>query len=71
MHAAKLEHSKRLQSVLKALWYSEVPLTTWDLIHISGQCAISSAVSELRDPINNIPIECKCIRRGVFEYTLI
>ena len=69
MHAAKLERSKRLQSVLKALWYSEVPLTTRDLIRRTGQCAISSCIQELRE--NGIRIECKCIRRGVFEYTLI
>ena len=65
MHAATLE-SGRLQKVYFALLSG--PKTTWELIQITGCCAISSIISELRS--NGIDIICTCIRKGVYQYSL-
>lgn len=69
MHFAKLEHSDRLKRVLDILKenFGE-PKTTRDIIKKAGVCAVNSAISELR--ANGIEIRCRCIKRGIFEYTL-
>lgn len=67
MHAAKLEKSNRLQRVLAVLGNGR-PKTTREIVREADVCAVNSIISELRH--NGIPIFCKPIRKGVFEYYL-
>jgi len=67
MHNAKLKTSGRLQRVFAVLSGGE-PKTTRQIIREGRCCAVNSIVSELR--ANGVKIECKNIRRGVFEYRL-
>lgn len=66
MHYAKIEKSDRLKRVYARLLQG--PATTLQIIQDSGVCAVNSAIAELRE--NGIGIECKALRRGVFEYRL-
>lgn len=66
MHSAKLQTSERLQKVFRVLLQG--PHTTREIIHKTGVCAVNSIADELRD--NGIPVDCKCLRRGVFEYSI-
>ena len=66
MHSAKLSKSDRLQRVHNAL--KRRPMTTLELVKEASVCAVNSIISELR--CNGIDIECKCLGRGKFEYTL-
>jgi hypothetical protein len=59
MHSARIEKSKRLQSVDKAL-ASGTEMSTRELIQATGMCAINSIISELRDNGKDI----RCHRRG-------
>lgn len=63
MHAAKLEHSPRLQRLLSVLrqgrWYS-----TRELVKLAEVMAINSAADELR--ANGFNVECE--RRGQYWY---
>lgn len=68
MHNAKLENSDRLRRVYNALLAG--PKTTLQLIREAQVCAVNSIVAELKAPPNNIPIVYKCLRRGIFEYSI-
>ena len=59
MHAARLNHSERLQSVLAVLADGEEH-STLDIIHEAGVCAVNSIVAELR--ANGRRIECRQTR---------
>lgn len=63
MHAAKLEHSPRLQQLLSVLrqgrWYS-----TRELVKLAEVMAINSAADELRE--NGFDVQCE--RRGQYWY---
>lgn len=67
-HAANLATSERLQRVLALLsdgdWHS-----TRDIQNQAFVCAVGECASELRAPINNIPVECKFID-GNYHYRL-
>jgi len=67
MHAARLDKSTRLQRVLRLLsdgrWHG-----TRDIIALARVCAVNSCVSELR--ANGLPVACRCVGRGLFEYRL-
>jgi len=67
MHAARLEHSARLQRVLELLgdgrWYS-----TLDIVVGAGVCAVNSCVAELR--VNGVDIVCRRVGKDRFEYRL-
>ena len=67
MHAARLEHSPRLQRVLQLLgdgrWYS-----TLDIVIGAGVCAVNSCVAELR--ANGFDIACRRVGKDRFEYRL-
>lgn len=56
MHAARLDHSPRLQAVLRAL-SDGAERSTLDLVRETGRCAINSIVSELR--ANGYAIHCR------------
>jgi len=68
-HAARLKSSLRLQRVLSLLrdgnWHS-----TRDIQNNAYVCAAGECVSELRAPVNNIPVECRYIDRQ-YRYRLI
>jgi hypothetical protein len=66
MHKATLEKSDRLQRVYNLL--RERPHTTLEIIQKAGVCAVNSIVAEIR--ANGIPVQCTCLRKGVFEYRL-
>lgn len=67
MHYAKLENSERLQELLRLLLLG--PHTTLQILEQTEHvAAVSPAISELRK--NGIAVRCKCLRRGVFEYSL-
>jgi hypothetical protein len=66
MHNARLERSDRLRRVLNLLLLG--PHTTWQISREAGVCAVNSIIAELR--ANGIPVNCRCLRRGVFEYSL-
>lgn len=68
MHFAKIEGSNRLQKVLRVL-EDGTPKTTLEIATTTKLCAVGSAIGELRR--NGYNILCRCIRRGVFEYTLL
>ena len=59
MHAARIDHSPRLQAVLAAL-KAGGERSTLDLIHETGCCAVNSIVSELR--ANGHEIHCRQTR---------
>lgn len=67
MNAAKLEKSPRLQRVYEAL-QKHGPLTTMQIIQTAKVCAVNSIIAELR--ANQIPIDCKCLEPGVYQYRL-
>lgn len=68
MHAARIDHSPRLQRVLALLsdgrWYS-----TLDIVVGAGVCAVNSCIAELR--ANGLPIVCRRVGRDRFEYRLL
>lgn len=66
MHSARLENSDRLRKVYELLMSG--PKTTMEIVQGAGVCAVNSIVAELRT--NGIEIDCKCLRKGVFEYRL-
>lgn len=66
MNSARIEKSKRLQSVDKAL-SKGVEMSTKELIQATGMCAINSIISELRDNGKDI----RCQRRGGAWYYLM
>ncbi len=68
MHNAQLKTSGRLQRVLAVLQDGQ-PKTTRQIIREGRCCAVNSIVSELRR--NGIKIECKAVKKGVFQYRLI
>lgn len=63
MHAARLEHSPRLQRTLAylrdGLWH-----TTRDIVHGAEVCAVNSCIDELR--VGGFDIRCE--RRGQYWY---
>jgi len=66
MHSARIEKSDRLQRVYTCLLRG--PKTTLQIAQEAGVCAVNSIVEELRD--NGIDIDCKCIKKGVYQYRL-
>ena len=66
MHYAKLENSERLRRVRDLLLRG--PHTTRQIVQEADVCAVNSIIAELK--ANDIPIQCKCLRRGVFEYSI-
>jgi hypothetical protein len=68
IHAATVEGSERLQKVLDLLrQYKE--RTTLQIIMGAGVCAVNSIIAELRE--NGYLINCRCVARGCFAYSLI
>lgn len=55
MHAARLENSARLQRVMELLEKGG-EYSTRDIIRGADVCAVSAIISELRNPINGVPI---------------
>lgn len=55
MHAARLDHSPRLQRVAEFLADGRAH-TTLDIVRGASVCAVNSCVAELRE--NNIDIRC-------------
>lgn len=68
MHRTDLDNSDRLRRVLDCL--KRGARTTREIIQEADVCAVNTIIAELKAPPNNIPIECHCIRRGVYEYSL-
>ena len=66
MHSAKLETSQRLQRTLAVLKQGKA--TTRQIIRKAHVCAVNSIIAELR--ANGIRIECRCVEKGIFEYSL-
>lgn len=56
MHAARIEHSDRLQRVL-ALLADGRPRTTLDIVTEARVCAVNSIAAELR--ANGVPVVCQ------------
>ena len=67
LHAARIEHSPRLQRVMALLndgqWHG-----TRAIVHAAEVMAVNSAISELR--ANRVDVECRCVGRGLYEYRL-
>lgn len=67
MHAARIEHSDRLQRVLALLsdgaWHS-----TLDIVFAARVCAVNSCVAELRH--NGVRVDCRKVGKDRFEYRL-
>jgi hypothetical protein len=67
MHAARIEHSERLQRVLALLsdgaWHS-----TLDVVFAARVCAVNSCIAELR--ANGVRVDCRRIGKDRFEYRL-
>ena len=57
MHAASLAKSPRLQRTLNVLKAHPAGLTTMELVHQTGSCAVHSDAAELR--ANGIPVSCE------------
>ena len=72
MHAGKLSNSPRLRRLLDVLEAHPDGLTTMELIHWTGSCAVHSDVAELR--ANGIKVGCQYERtvngRRVYRYRL-
>ena len=66
MHSAKLKTSKRLQRTLRVLRRGKA--TTRQIIRKAHVCAVSSIIAELR--ANGVKIDCRCVEKGIFEYSL-
>lgn len=67
IHYAKLENSERLQELKRLLLRG--PHTTLQILEQTEHVrAVSPAITELRK--NGVPVNCKCLRRGVFEYSI-
>lgn len=68
MRAAKLANSERLQRLVNFLsdgsWHS-----TLEIVHGAKVCAVNSAISELRDPINGLEIDGHW-RKKIFYYRM-
>lgn len=58
MHAARLEHSPRLQRVHDLLSDGR-EYSTFEIVHAAKVCAVNSIISELRD--NGCEIKCRQI----------
>ena len=67
IHYAKLKNSPRLQRLLKVLKRGRA-YTTRELMYLADICAVGTAVAELRR--NGFQIDCKCVSKGLFSYTL-
>lgn len=67
MHYAKFKNSDRLRRVYDLLLLG--PHTTRQIVQEANVCAVNSIIAELK--ANGYPIRCKCLRRGVFEYSLL
>ena len=67
IHAARLEHSPRLQR-LYALLQDGRRHSTRDCVMNAHVMAISSAITELR--ANGIAVESGCVGKGLWEYWL-
>ncbi len=67
MHYARIESSPRLQRVL-ALLSDGRPRTTREIVIEGNVCAVNSIIAELR--ANGFDIECRHIKKGLFEYEL-
>lgn len=65
MHAARLDHSERLQRVA-ALLAGGGEYTTLEIIQQAGVCAVNSIIAELR--ANGRDVRCKAISRGIYVY---
>lgn len=65
LHAARLDHSPRLQRVARYLaggdWRS-----TRDIVAGADVCAVNSAIAELR--ANGLSVETRCAGAGRYEY---
>lgn len=69
MHARSLKTSKQLQKFYTFLLHRG-PATTREIIQGTGICNVSTAASELRHSKNGIPVDCKQIAHGIFQYSL-
>lgn len=67
IHAANIDKSKRLQKFIGFLGTGEWR-TTREIIEATGICAVSAVASEVR--ANQIAVDCKCVKRGVYAYRL-
>ena len=67
LHAARLDHSPRLQRVLALLGDGQWRGTR-EIVMAAEVMAVNSAISELR--ANQIDVECRCVGRGRYEYRL-
>lgn len=68
MHRTDIDNSPRLRLVYDCL--RRGPHTTLQLLHETGLTDIRTPIAELRFPPNNIPINGRFIRKGVYEYSL-
>lgn len=70
MHAASLSRSHRLQKTLDVIRAHPGGCTTYELVLLTGSCAVHSDVAELR--ANGIPVSCAYERtangRRVYRY---
>lgn len=68
INAAKIETSRRLQSVMDVLrdgnWHG-----TREIMRTADVCAVNSIITELR--ANDIAIVTRCVGRGRYEYQQI
>ena len=70
IHYAHLATSARLRRCLSVLCDAAPEgLTTREIIRKSHVCAVNTVVAELK--ANGIEIDCRCIRRGRYKYTLV
>ena len=68
IRAAHIETSPRLQRLMRYLKTQADWVSTWELVHNVNLCAVNTAISELR--ANNIDVECRKVRNGVYQYRL-
>lgn len=65
MHAARLDHSPRLQRVADLLADGR-EYSTREISRQADVYAVNSIVAELR--ANGYDVQCKCLGRGLFVY---
>lgn len=70
IHAARLDHSPRLQRVYEYLRanarYTNPWRSTREILRAADVCNVSTCVAELEAPINGFTIECE--RRGRYYF---
>ncbi len=67
MHAANVDRSVRLNKVLGIL-ASGAWVGTREIVRAADVCAVNSIISEIR--ANGIKVNCRCVGRGRYEYSL-